>query len=158
MSFLQEFLHFRFYLLRSLPIGFALPHARFWKCTIFFSFSLEIEPKPILKFYCFLIPHMLYRSIRRMCLYYMCFLFFSSLSLCNFWTNVMMSALLLAISMLAPGSLRRRPFLRWLVLNIETLHAFYEIAVEHQDARSFLLFTQLLGGFFSDKLSHEIRK
>ena len=70
----------------------------------------------------------------------------------------MMSALLLAISMLAPGSLGKRPSLRWLMLNIETLHVFYEIAVEHQDARSFLLFLQLLGGLFSDKMSHEIRK
>ena len=135
-SFLQGVLHFRFSLLRSLPIGFALQHTRFWKYTNRFFYFSVLKLSPFWRFI-FFILHMPYRSARRMCLYYMCFLFFSSPSLCNFWTNGMMSAFLLAISMLAPGSLGKRPFLRWLMLNIETLHAFYEIAVEHQDARSF---------------------
>ena len=91
---------------------------------------------------------MLYGFTSRMWFYYLCFLFFSSPSLSTFWTNVMMSALLLAISMLAPGSLRKRPFLRWLMLNIETLHAFYEIA---KGACSFLLFTHFWVDFFLTK-------
>ena len=100
---------------------------------------------------------MLYRSTSRMCLYYTCFLFFSSPSLCNFWTNGMMSALLLAISMLAPGSLRKRPFLRWPMLNIETLQSFYEIAVEHKALVPFYCLHKFWW-IFSDKMSHDIRK
>ena len=64
----------------------------------------------------------------------------------------MMSALLLAISMLAPGSLGKRPFLSWVMLNIETLQSFYEIAVEHKALVPFYCYTVLGGFFFAQKI------
>ena len=149
MSFLQGYLHFCFLCSARCQWG---SHARFWKCTnrfldalasldlklsvsewVIYRFQLahirvfqsylvlKLKLNPYKSF--FLITHMLYGSTSRTW-FYMYFLFFSSPSLCNFWTNGIMSALLLAISMLAPGSLGKRPFLRWLMLNIETPHVF----------------------------------